>query len=217
MYPEITEKGDIMIVQYKTIEQPSEAEITEKKSRFIANIFPISGEEEAVQLIEEIKKTHWSARHHCHAYVLGERFEIQRYSDDGEPGQTAGKPMLEVLLGGEVHDILVVVTRYFGGTLLGTGGLVRAYSGAVKAGLAASNIITKKYGCKLTIEVDYNGLGKIQYILEQKSIPVVNSDYSEMVRLEVIIPHAEEVQIIKAMTDATNGRIQIVRGEEGYY
>lgn len=206
-----------MLLQYKTVCKEAEAEITEKKSRFIAAIAPIRSEEEAVQYIEQVKKLHWNARHHCYAYVLGERFEIQRYSDDGEPGGTAGKPMLDVLLGEEIHDVLAVVTRYFGGTLLGTGGLVRAYSGAVREGLSASNIITKKYGCKLKITADYNKLGKLQYILGQRGIQVLNTEYNDMVMLEVFVPQTEEAAMTKEMVDKTNGQVEISRGSECYY
>ena len=139
-----------------------EAEIVEKKSRFIATVRPVKSEEEALAFIEEMKKKYWNATHNCFAYVLGEHFHMQRCSDDGEPSGTAGKPMLDVLLGEEVHDVAVVVTRYFGGTLLGTGGLVRAYSASTKEGLLASKVITKMYGQLVSIETDYTGLGKIQ-------------------------------------------------------
>ena len=116
-------------------------ELEEKKSRFIASTLPIASQEEALEFIEKKKKQYWDARHNCYAYVLGDHHEIQRFSDDGEPGGTAGKPMLDVLLGENIHNMVVVVTRYFGGTLLGTGGLVRAYSGAAKEGLANSVVI----------------------------------------------------------------------------
>ena len=153
-----------MLSQYKTVYQGGEAEIIEKKSRFIATVKPIKSDEEAIAFIESLKKKYWNATHNCSAYVIGEQFQIQRYSDDGEPSGTAGRPMLDVLLGEEIHDVAVVVTRYFGGTLLGTGGLVRAYSGSTKAGLAASKVIVKMHGQKLTVQTDYTGLGKIQYI-----------------------------------------------------
>ena len=124
-----------MLEKYKTVYQGGEGETVEKKSRFIATVIPVKTEEEAIAFIESMKKKYWNATHNCSAYVIGEQFQIQRCSDDGEPSGTAGKPMLDVLLGEEIHDTAVVVTRYFGGTLLGTGGLVRAYSGSVQAGL----------------------------------------------------------------------------------
>ena len=158
-----------MLSEYKTVYEGGEGEITEKKSRFIATVVPAATEEEALSFIESMKKKYWNATHNCFAYVIGERGELQRCSDDGEPGGTAGKPMLDVLLGEEIHDTIVVVTRYFGGTLLGTGGLVRAYQGAAKAGLHASTVIEKNWGRKLKIGTDYTGLGKIQYILDKEN------------------------------------------------
>lgn len=117
-----------MTEQYKTVYEGGEGEIVEKKSRFIATVRPVETEEEALAFIEEMKKKYWDARHNCSAYVLGERQELMQCSDDGEPSQTAGKPMMDVLTGAGLTNVAVVVTRYFGGTLLGTGGLVRAYS-----------------------------------------------------------------------------------------
>jgi len=202
-----------MLLQYQTVYQGNTAEIVEKKSRFIASVFPVRDETEALALIEQIRKKHRDANHNCFAYVLGERFELQRCSDDGEPNGTAGRPMLDVLLGKEIHDTLAVVTRYFGGTLLGTGGLVRAYSGAIKAGLEASNIITKIYGYKLSIQTDYNGLGKIQYILGRRGLTVLDSDYSDVVRIEVLLPQNEEAAVTAEIIDKTNGQAVIARGE----
>ena len=132
-----------MLPEYRTIYRGGEDEIVEKKSRFIATVVPVNTEEEALEFVEKTRKKYWDARHNCFAYIIGERGQLQRCSDDGEPNGTAGKPMLDVLLGNELRNVAVVVTRYFGGTLLGTGGLVRAYSGAVKAGLDASMVITK--------------------------------------------------------------------------
>ena len=130
----------------KTVYIGGEGEIVEKKSRFIATVRPVASEEEAVAFIAEMKKKYWDARHNCSAFVIGDRQELSRCSDDGEPAQTAGRPMLDVLLREEIHNVAVVVTRYFGGVLLGTGGLVRAYQGAVQAGLASSTIIDTAYG-----------------------------------------------------------------------
>lgn len=138
-----------MTKEYRTVYEGGEGEVVEKKSRFIASVRPVSTEEEALAFIETIRKKHWNASHNCFAYVIGERSELARYSDDGEPGGTAGKPMLDVLKGEALCNTAVVVTRYFGGTLLGTGGLVRAYSQAVKEGLASSVIITKIRGLNL--------------------------------------------------------------------
>lgn len=183
-----------------------EGEITEKKSRFIATVRPVQTEEEAAELIESVKKKYWDARHNCYAYVLGQNQDIQRYSDDGEPGGTAGRPMLDVLLGENIHDTLVVVTRYFGGVLLGTGGLVRAYQGAAKEGLASSLVIVREEGLRLGITAEYTDLGKIQYILGENGIPVLDSTYTEKVELEALVPAGHLETIKEALTDGTSAR-----------
>ncbi len=206
-----------MLLKYRTVYDGGEAEIVEKKSRFIATVKPIKSEEEAIEFIESIRKKYWDARHNCFAYVIGERFQVQRCSDDGEPSGTAGKPMLDVLLGEQIHDTIVVVTRYFGGTLLGTGGLVRAYQGATKAGLEASIIIEKCWGKKLKIGTDYTGLGKIQYILAQRKLSVLDTVYADKVQIEVLVP-IEEVGFVKSeITEGTNGQAIIEECEECYF
>ena len=143
---------------YKSLYQGGNGEIVEKKSRFIATIRPISTEQEAIDFIDEMKKKYWDANHNCSAYVLGSKNEIERCSDDGEPSKTAGRPMLDVLVNEGIHNVAAVVTRYFGGTLLGTGGLVRAYQAAVKEGLANCIVIEKIPAKKLEVFTDYNGI-----------------------------------------------------------
>ncbi len=206
-----------MLNQYKTVYSGGEAEIVEKKSRFIATVLPVKNEEEALVFIESMRKKYWNATHNCFAYVIGEHFQVQRCSDDGEPSGTAGKPMLDVLLGEEIHDVVVVVTRYFGGTLLGTGGLVRAYSGATKEGLAASKVITKMYGKKYSIQTDYTGLGKIQYILGQRGLTVLDSIYTDKVKLEVLLPVEEVKSVLEEITEGTNGQAILEMKEECYF
>lgn len=206
-----------MLSQYKTVYSGGEAEIIEKKSRFIATVKPVKSEEEAIAFIEGLKKKYWNATHNCFAYVIGERFQTQRCSDDGEPSGTAGRPMLDVLLGEEVHDVAVVVTRYFGGTLLGTGGLVRAYQGATKAGLQASSVITKMHGSKVSIQTDYTGLGKIQYILGQRGLAILNSEYTDRVALEVLLPEEAAEQVMAEITEGTNGQAVMEVLEECYF
>ena len=147
---------------YNTIYEGGTDEIVEKKSRFIAQVFPVETEEEVATILEQMKKKYWDARHNCSAYVLGERQELMRCSDDGEPSQTAGKPMMDVLTGAGLTNVAVVVTRYFGGTLLGTGGLVRAYTAATIEGLKNSESIARIHGVKLGIETNYTDFGKIQ-------------------------------------------------------
>lgn len=206
-----------MLEQYNTIYEGGEGEITEKKSRFIATVRLVKTEEEALSFIEEMRKKYWNATHNCYAYVIGERKETMRCSDDGEPSGTAGKPMLDVLLGEDLYNTAVVVTRYFGGTLLGTGGLVRAYSKAVQEGLACSRIITKHHGILLEIGTDYNGVGKLQYLFGQRGIPITDSRYAEDVKLQVLVPKSEENAVKKAVTEATSARASITDLKELYY
>lgn len=197
----------------KTVYSGGEGEIIEKKSRFIATVRPVASEEEAVSFINEMKKKYWDARHNCSAFVLGERQEISRCSDDGEPAQTAGRPMLDVLLGEDIHDVAVVVTRYFGGVLLGTGGLVRAYQKATLAGLASSVIIDKCQGRILTVGTDYSGLGKLQYLIAQSGIRLMDTRYTEKVELIAMVPVEEQEKVEKGITEATNGTADISWGE----
>lgn len=206
-----------MIEFMKTPYRGGVGEIIEKKSRFIATVCLIHSEEEAIAFIERIKKKYWDATHNCSAYVVGERRELMRCSDDGEPQGTAGRPMLDVLLGEQMHDTAVVVTRYFGGTLLGTGGLVRAYSKAVQAGLAASEIIQRKYGVLLQVETDYNGIGKLQYLFGREKLAILESQYTDVVTIKVLIPKHQVPSVCKAVTEATNGKAKMREDEELYY
>lgn len=194
-----------------------EGEYIEKKSRFIATVCPVASEEEATAFIAEMKKKYWDAKHNCSAFVIGERQEISRCSDDGEPAQTAGRPMLEVLLREDIHNVAVVVTRYFGGVLLGTGGLVRAYQKATQEGLAASVIIDKKEGRRLTIETDYNGLGKLQYMIAQKNLTLIDTLYTEKVELELMVPAEFQEEVEKEITETTSGNACISWGETVLY
>ena len=205
-----------MLERYKTVYQGKSGEIVEKKSRFIATVRLVETEEEALAFIEEMRKKYWNATHNCFAYVIGEHRETVRCSDDGEPGGTAGKPMLDVLLGEGMYNTAVVVTRYFGGTLLGTGGLVRAYSKAVQEGLAQSRIIEKQYGAILEIETDYNGLGKIQYLIGENKIPVLDSEYTDKVQIRIILSEAETEKFREELTEATNGRVKTEIKEKLY-
>ncbi len=186
-----------------------EGEIVEKKSRFLATVQPVHSEEEALDFINRLKKKYWNATHNCSAFVVGGGQEIQRCSDDGEPQGTAGRPMLDVLLGEHIRDAAVVVTRYFGGTLLGTGGLVRAYAKAVQEGLANCTVLEKQTGSRLVIETDYNSVGKLQYILGQRGIPVVDAQYAQTVKTTVLVEEAQAAELVDAVTDATNGKAVI--------
>lgn len=202
---------------YRIVYEGGEAEIVEKKSRFIAHIAPATTEEEAVAFIEKIKKEYWDARHNCSAYSVGNVQPVVRCSDDGEPGGTAGKPMLEVLLGEGIHNVVAVVTRYFGGTLLGTGGLIRAYTKSTQEGLKNSVIITKQLGQRLNIQCDYTTSGKIQYLAANEQIPVLGIDYTDSVTFDVIIPIEQQERVRKSFIEAAGGKIGIEELQQAYF
>ena len=202
---------------YHTVYRGGSGEIVEKKSRFIAEVFPVTSEEEAMQYLEEARKRYWDARHHCWAYVLGRNPSAERMSDDGEPAGTAGKPILEVIRGRQITDVLVIVTRYFGGTLLGTGGLVRAYTASAAEGLKHSEIITRFHGFKLRIAADYTSLGKIQYLLAQRKICILESVYTDKVELIVLVPDEEEGTLFKEIMDGANGQAVLEKEQECWF
>ena len=202
---------------YRVVYEGGEGEIVEKKSRFIATVRPVETEEEAVAFINEMKKKYWDARHNCSAFVIGSRQEVTRCSDDGEPAQTAGRPMLDVLLREGITNVAVVVTRYFGGVLLGTGGLVRAYQSATQAGLAASKIIEKRQGKKLIIHTDYNGLGKLQYLFGQQKTAILDTEYAADVVLTILVPVEQKDFLYKEITEQTNGTAQMEWVEDAVY
>jgi len=199
---------------YRVVLEGGQGEIVEKKSRFIATVRRVETEQEAAAFIEEIKKKYWDARHNCSAFVIGGRGELTRCSDDGEPGGTAGRPMLEVLLAEEIRNVAVVVTRYFGGTLLGTGGLVRAYTQAVKAGLDKCVIGVMRQGVEISLRTDYNGVGKVLYILEQHGFKPVDSRYGQDVLLTFRIPADQARDLQRELVEATCGRIGWEREKE---
>ena len=182
-----------------------EGEITEKKSHFIATVKPVQSEEEAVAFINETKKKYWETQ------------ELRRGSDDGEPAQTAGRPMLDVLLREKITDVAVVVTRYFGGVLLGTGGLVRAYQAATQAGLAASRLIEKCKGQQLLVHTDYNGLGKLQYLFGQKHTVILDTAYEADVTMIILVPAEQKEILPKEITELTNGSAGLEWGKTCVY
>lgn len=195
----------------------AEAELVEKKSRFIATVRPVSSEAEAEAFIDEMKKKYYDARHNCSAFVIGGRAELTRSSDDGEPGGTAGKPMLEALLGSGIRNIAVVVTRYFGGTLLGTGGLVRAYSGVVKEALLLCETARQHFGVKLKIKTDYNSVGKIQYLLAGNDAQILDSVYAADVEIAVMAPIERYERLCGEITEATSARAGLEEMGREYY
>lgn len=206
-----------MMQTYRILLSGGEGEIIEKKSRFIATVQKAESEEQAQLFIEEMKKKYWDARHNCSAYVIGQRGELTRCSDDGEPSQTAGRPMLEVLLGSEIRNVAVVVTRYFGGVLLGTGGLVRAYTQAVQEGLKNCRTGLMCPGILYLFETDYNGVGKILYLLSERKIVPQKADYTDTVRLQAVVLQETAPLLLKEITEATSGKTKITELERTYF
>ena len=202
---------------YRVVTEGGQGELVEKKSRFIATVKPVTTEEEALSFIEETKKKYWDARHNCSAFVIGGRAELTRCSDDGEPSGTAGRPMLEVLLGEGLRNAAVVVTRYFGGVLLGTGGLVRAYSGAVREALRSCRTGTMRFGTRLLIGTDYTGAGKIQYLMGQRGISAEKIDYSDRVSIQVLLRQEDLETFRKEVTECTSGRAVMEELEQLFY
>lgn len=190
----------------KIIIEGGTGEIVEKKSRFIATVKAVNSEEEAVSFVAEMKKKYWDARHNCMAYIVN---ETKRFSDDGEPSGTAGKPILDVLEGNELTNVAIVVTRYFGGVLLGTGGLVRAYQKASIEGIQNSVTAEKNEGISVMIKTDYTGLGKIQYIAGMEEVEIVNTEYLENVVLTVVCETEKFDAFISKVTEATAGRAEV--------
>lgn len=193
----------------KSIYTGGSFELEEKKSRFIAHIEPVTTEDEAANFIQMMKKQYYDARHNCYAFVIGDNSEIVRSSDDGEPSGTAGRPILEVLTGEGITNAVCVVTRYFGGTLLGTGGLVRAYQGATKGALNNSVILDKKEGIKFTISCDYTDVGKLQYHFSTKGIRIISSDYGASVSFNIVVELGSFETTKKDLTELTSGKVII--------
>ena len=191
------------MIRHKAVFEAGRGEIVEKKSRFIAHVQAVDSVEEAQEFIEAVKKKYWDARHNCSAFSVGEMNPLTRCSDDGEPGGTAGKPILEVIQGSGIRNIVIVVTRYFGGTLLGTGGLVRAYTEAAKAGIENAVIIEKIPATRMKLFTEYTDLGKIQYILAQNQVTVENTEYTDKVEIRALFPEKEKKALCRALTEGT--------------
>lgn len=202
---------------YNTIVSECTQEIVEKKSRFIAHIAPVKTVEEAEAFFERIQKKHYDARHNCIAYSIGANQPQRRCSDDGEPSGTAGNPMLEVLSGANLTNVAAVVTRYFGGTLLGTGGLVRAYTNAMKQAVNACEQITYHLGRRIEIVCDYMAVGKLQYVLEQNEILQLEANYGENVEFVLMIPEDKVDDILNQIVELTSGKAKIKKGDQRYF
>lgn len=202
---------------YITIRDRGEDSFEEKKSEFIGYAKRVENEEEAKEFVNEIKSLHKQARHNCWAYVIGEKMNIQRYSDDGEPQGTAGRPILEVMKKSNVTDCAVVVTRYFGGILLGAGGLTRAYTKGASISIKAAGIVEKVKGLKISFEMEYDLFGKIQYICGQNSWHIEDTEYTDKVIVHILCEENIADTIEGEIVEATSGKVIVRKSEEGIY
>lgn len=200
-------------MEYEVLKD-GEGKITDKKSVFIGAVASVHSEEEALEFIAQKKKQYYDARHNCFAYVIGDRDEIVRSSDDGEPSGTAGKPMLDVILGAHLHNVVVVVTRYFGGVLLGTGGLVRAYSQATSEGIKAATLVERYYGKPLSLTVDYTLLGKMQYILKERDVFISDTVYDANVTILAYVESESVSALEKEIINQSGGQTQLQWDDE---
>lgn len=206
-----------MLEKYRTVRQQASAEIVIKKSRFIGYAKPVESEEEAVAFINEIKQLHKQATHNCSAYMIGERDQFQKASDDGEPSGTAGKPILEVIKHKGLKNVAVVVTRYFGGIMLGAGGLVRAYTDGAVAGIEAADEIVKVLHREVIVDVDYTWYGKLENVLHGKGTRVGAVDFTDRVIVRCLPEAPEAEAFIAWITDLTQGQAIISEGEMVYH
>lgn len=198
---------------YKTIKNRACADFVERKSQFIGNIAPVKTSEEAVNFINEIRSQHRKATHNVYAYVLREG-NTTRYSDDGEPSGTAGMPVLDVLLKEGLTDVCVVATRYFGGILLGGGGLVRVYSHTSKIAVEASEIMVMCNCFKFSAQMDYNLYGKVSYVLPDYDVKVTKTDFLDNVKMEFLVKSELSDKLSKKLTDICNGQISLCKSTE---
>lgn len=202
--------------EYKTVLNYAEAKYEEKKSRFIASVKPVAGEEEAVDFINQLKTRYWDATHNVYAYCINGDSIIRRFSDDGEPSGTAGLPVLEVINKNELMDVVVVVTRYFGGTLLGASGLVRAYGKAAMMGIGAAGMGKKVLCEEIRIVLEYPVFGKLQNYIASQGYRVRDINYAQDIVMTVLVPVNEKDGFIKYVNNATNGEALVETGEKEY-
>ena len=195
--------------KFKTIlEKNTTAEIIEKKSRFIANLFYVETPQEAEDKIKQIKKKYYDAKHNCFAYITLNGNEIQKKcSDDGEPSGTAGAPMLEILEKQSIYNVAVIVTRYFGGILLGTGGLVRAYSDSLKEAIKKSTLVEQEPGYEAEIKLPYADLEKFKYYCNKNNINIINSEYSDFIICKIEVNDAEKNRLEIEFREQNNFKI----------
>ena len=201
----------------KYIKDYATGEYEEKKSRFIGEVFPIKSEEEAQEHINAVRKKYYDARHHCYAYVIGDNYEIMKQSDDGEPSQTAGMPILNVLKGQDIHDALMIVTRYFGGTLLGTGGLVRSYTNAAKAAVDNAVVLSAIQGYRAEAEIPYTLVGKIKYFAETTGITEAEAEYGNNVKMTWLVPEDKLASFQNHIQEISGGSITLAIEKSRWY
>ena len=186
----------------KTIKENVEAEIVEKKSKFIANLIYVKSQEEAEEYLKNIRKKYYDAKHHCYAYsIMTKDGIINRSSDDGEPSGTAGAPMLNIINKNEIINVLVVVTRYFGGILLGTGGLVKAYSDSTLKAIENADFVIEERGYEVRLEINYNDFDKLSYYCKMNNINVINSEYSEKVICNIELNNEEKDKLLNNLNE----------------
>jgi uncharacterized YigZ family protein len=195
-----------IIMSYFTIKDEATAEFKEKKSIFIGHAKRVENEDDAKEFVQEVKNKHKQARHNVYAYIIGENRNIQRYSDDGEPQGTGGIPMLEVLKKNDITDVAVVVTRYFGGILLGTGGLARAYSKGASLAIKEAGIVEKVKGVCIQIVIQYDLLGKMQHLCAENNFHIENIDYTDTVKIKIYCEFSNLEELKSKMTGISSGK-----------
>ncbi|MGH3353570.1 MAG: YigZ family protein [Nocardioides sp.] len=202
-------------MHYLSIARDGAAEIEEKRSRFLCTLARVEDEAEARAVVERLRKKHWDARHTCSAFRIGPPPQpVERSNDDGEPAGTAGAPMLEVLRGAGVSDTVAVVTRWFGGTLLGAGGLVRAYSEAVRSALDEVGTLRRELVREYEIEVAYDAAGRLETDLRSSGVAVLDTAYGDAVTLRIGAPPTEEKRLESLLAELTAGSSVLVSGED---
>lgn len=202
---------------YFTVKNEAKCRFEEKKSIFIGNVKRVNTENEAKKFISKIKSENSKASHNVYAYVIGQKMNIQKYSDDGEPQGTAGIPILDIIKQRKVTDVVVVVTRYFGGTLLGKAGLIKAYSKVAMLSIDNGKIVEKVQGSSIDIFIDYYNLGKLQYMFEQKSVYIENTVYADKVKVSINCIMESIDKLINEIIEVTNGKCEVIVGDEELY
>ena len=205
-----------MLHEYKTVQQTAKSEITIKKSKFISFICPAHHSKEAETFIAKIKKQYRTATHYCWAFCIVDGHELQKQSDDGEPTGTAGKPILGVILKQKFKNVVIVVVRYFGGTMLGAGGLIRAYTEAALAAVSAARVITRKLVSEVFVELDYVSYRKVKHKLKKSNVQVQQLNYSDNVQFTCLPLYTEAETFVVWITDITEGQAVITRGRSLY-